>query len=274
MNSIFNDGILVDVNVSYWSGTKALKPEDLGLDPTTVPEAFRLGKKYLVPMDTIRQFRTIEGQARRVIDDNSFKFPIGNAKFVPIKKFPKALVKLQALQAKYTELRDKLIENYDAIRQEMIPKYREAAESAYMIQSPTGVQTFSIDDREAGKAAYIDGFLKRIETFYPSPDSLKGKFSLSWDVFQIAAPKLHLGDADKIAHTEEERIALEQDYRQRASVKMDSFIDDVVKTLRAETLEICGRIANNIKNGKIVRPNTLKSLRDYVGPVPGTKLRR
>ena len=147
MSNIFKDGVLVDVNVCFWSGAKALTPDDLGLDPAKVTNAFKLGKKFLVPEEVIKSFRTIEGRARRVVEKNSFRFPIGNAYFVPRKKFAAVLDDLKMYQVQYNHLVDDLIENYDHYRQAMIPVYREAAETAFLTMQPEGVQTFNIDDR-------------------------------------------------------------------------------------------------------------------------------
>ena len=121
--NIFKDGLLVDANVCYWSGAKILTAEDLGLKEENVAEAYKLGRKMLIPATVIRQFRALEGRARNVIKTNSYKFPIGNARFIPKKKFIKIHETLKSLQAKYMAKVDELITNYDQYRAEMIPIY-------------------------------------------------------------------------------------------------------------------------------------------------------
>ena len=47
--SIYQDGILVSVNVCYWSGAKKLINEDMGLSKDKVVDVFKLGRKMLIP---------------------------------------------------------------------------------------------------------------------------------------------------------------------------------------------------------------------------------
>ena len=264
MQNIFKDGVLVDVNVCFWSGAKALTPDDLGLDPSKVADAFKLGKKFLVPEKVVAAFRTIEGRARRVVEKNSFRFPIGNAYFVPRKKFASVLSQLREHQAKYVALVEDLVENYDTYRQEMTPVYREAAETAFLTMQPEGVQTFNIDDREADKANYVSQFLARIEKFYPTAASLRNRYSLDWSLYEVAMPKMSRGEGDQIAEDEETREAMGKEYREQFTKKVSTFFDDVVKTLRGETMELCNRIVSNIKDGKVVKGRTLDSLRNFI----------
>jgi hypothetical protein len=81
--NIYTDGVLTDVNVRYWTAAILLNAEDMGLKKADIVEAFKLGKKLLIPAEVIHEFRAIEGRARRVVEKNSFQFPIGNARFVP-----------------------------------------------------------------------------------------------------------------------------------------------------------------------------------------------
>ena len=264
MQNIFKDGVLVDVNVCFWSGAKALTADDLGLDASKVTNAFKLGKKFLVPEEVIKSFRTIEGRARRVVEKNSFRFPIGNAYFVPRKKFASVLTDLKMYQAQYAGLVDDLVDHYDLYRKAMIPVYREAAETAFLTQQPEGVQTFNIDDREADKANYVSQFLARIEKFYPTAQSLCARYSLDWSLYEVAMPKMHKGEGQQIIEDDATRESMENEYREQFSKKVGSFFDDVVKTLRGETMELCNRIVSNIKEGKVVKSRTLDSLRNFI----------
>lgn len=260
VTNVFRDGTLVDVNVSYWSGAKALTPDDLGLDPSTLPEAYRLGKKFLIPSEVIRNFRSVEAKARRTVEENSFQFPIGHARFVPKKKFPKVIETLKELHTQYETLVEDLVANYEKYRAEMLPVYKTAAETAFDVSTPTGVQTFSIEDREAAKTAFVDLFLKRIEAYYPVAETLRARFSLAWDVYEVAMPLLKKGDAGLIIAKGE----LEQEWVQKSKEKIGNFVEDVVKALRAETVDLCQHVVQNITEGKIVKGHTIKSLRNFV----------
>ena len=72
VQNLFRSGVLVEIHISMWTGQKALTPEDLGLDPTKVSDAFILGRKYLIPETAVAEFRTLDGQARHVLDSSGF----------------------------------------------------------------------------------------------------------------------------------------------------------------------------------------------------------
>jgi len=264
LKKVFEDGILVDVNVSYWSGAKALTPSDLGLDPKQVTSAFKLGKKFLVDKNVIQSFRTIEGRARRVVELNSFQFPIGHARFVPAKAFPKVLTQLKEYQAEYNRLVDNLVENYDKYRQDMVPVYREAAEQAFLQSEETGVQEFNLDEREARKSRYITAFLERINGFYPAAESLRGRYRLDWDIYVTSMPDLDQQDSDLLASGIVLRETLIAEYQQKAKEKISSFVEDVVGSLRTQTVDLCSRVAESIKNGVAINSRTIKSLREFI----------
>jgi hypothetical protein len=262
--NIFKDGLLLDVNVSFWSGAKILKAEDLGLKEENVAKAYKLGRKMLIPAEIIRGFRQVEGRARRIVDTSSFKFPIGNARFIPKKKFQRVSDELKQCQQEYNDLTNKLIENYDQYRAEMLPVYKEAAEIAFVQQEPTGVQEFSLEDKEQQREAFVRTFMDRIQAYYPNSDTLRAKFALQWDVYEIALPKMKKGEDASIIDDIAKNDIFEQEYRTQTQQKIGAFVEDVVKTLRQETVEICGRIATNIKEGKVIKGRTLTSLREFI----------
>jgi hypothetical protein len=262
--NIFRDGLLLDVNVSFWSGAKILTAEDLGLKEENVASAYKLGRKMLIPIEVIREFRSIESRARRIVETNSFQFPIGNARFVPKKKFEKVFDSLKKCKQEYLELTESLVQNYDKYRSEMLPIYQAAAEIAFVQQEPAGVQEFSLEGKEQQKEEFVRAFMGRIQSYYPSVETLRAKFALQWDVYEIALPKMRKGDEDQIIDDITKNGIYEQEYRAQAQKKIGTFVEDVIKTLRQETLDICTRVATNIKEGKVIKGHTLNSLRDFI----------
>lgn len=262
--NIFRDGVLVDVNVSFWSGAKVLQPEDLGLEEGDIADAYKLGKKMLVPAEVIRKFRSIESKARRLVEINSFQFPIGNARFIPKRRFIKILNELKQCQADYMAQVDDLVANYDKYRSEMIPIYQTAAEKAFVQRQPETAEFGPDFDMEGQKKEFIENFLRRIESFYPEAESLRNRFSLGWDVYEIAMPRMRQGDSDEIAQDQSLRDAAEVEYRAQVKEKIESFVGDAVKALRSETVEICHRIKQNIREGKIIKETTIESLKNFI----------
>lgn len=244
--NIFKDGVLIDIKVRFWTGTIKLTSDDLGLDSKTVSKAYQLGKKMLIPKETIHKFRAIESKARFLIDNNSFKFPFGNTRFVPKKRLQKVIESLHEHQMNYIILIQELITNYNKLRKEMFPKYKEAAKVAYKRK-----------ETNTDKEEFINKYLSRIETLYPKADTLRDKFSLTWNVYEIDLPKVRDEKSDKF-------INLYKRYQIKVQHRIDEFLREVVTTLRIEIFKLCQRIIDNIKEGKTVGGQSISSLKKSI----------
>ena len=253
---LFNDGALIYVRVSDWSGSILLTNEDMGLEKSEVVDAFKLGQKMLVPDEIITEFRRIENQARRMADfPNGLKFPIGTSRFVPKGNIPKVIEGLQECKARYLALAESMATNLDQLRESMIPIYTEAAEKAYLQQKPAGVvETFNIDDEEATKAKFIQDYLDKVKACYPSPEAVKAKFDIEWTLYEV-------GESTSEFATEE--------WKNQTRNQIQDFVDDVVSQLRAETVTLCSHVANAIKSGKVVRTQTINTLREFIDKFKG-----
>ncbi len=264
---VFQDGLLMQVNVSFWSGAKILRPEDLGLKEDDVAEAYKLGRKMLIPHEVVHGFRHLEGQARNLVAKNSFPFPMGNARFVPRKVFTDVNLQLRAIKSAYMELAEDLIARYEEYRAQMRPVYQQAAETAFEKANPATMEfgaDVNIDEkmakREQDKAVFVEEFLNRIDSYYPTANSLRGRFSLDWSIYEIAAPSMNLTDGESI----EQREEANREIRRQMNEKIGGFVEDVVKVLRQETVDVCSRIATSIKEGKVIRSTTIDSLRNFI----------
>jgi hypothetical protein len=261
LQNLFNDGYLVDLNVSYWSAAKKLHEEDVGLND--VSEAFSLGKKLLIPYDVMHQFKLIESRARALIDKSSFRFPIGNARFIPKRKFVKVINELKEFQAKYKELVADLVTNYQKYRDLMRPIYEKAADDAYKTKlSQSGSQ--QTDLLQDDKQKFIDEFMARIETCYPAVGSLESKFAIDLAMFEVALPKLREGDTAEVTESLELQQQVAEEYRKQMSTKITSFVDDAVNVLRQEALDMCKHISSNISEGKVINGRTLTTITTFI----------
>jgi hypothetical protein len=270
-NKLFIDGVLMYPHVGYWHGAKGLNPEDLGLTNGDVADAYILGRKMLVPDEVIKKFRQLEGIARNLVDNNSFPFPIGNSKFVPRTKFNEVITGLQDTQTKFHALADEFITKFDEYRQQMLPIYQQAAEDAFERRNPE-VQEFGIDadpealriKREQDKAAFVEQFLARIQTHYPVASSLRKRFYLEWDIYEISAPQMHLTTAEGVLQTDEAQQAAKAEAHRLMAEKINGFVSEVVTSLRQEATEVCNRVANAIRSGKVMRKTSFDSLRNFI----------
>jgi len=279
--SIYHDGTLVDIHVRYWTGSKLLTAQDLGLTEEQVSEAFKLGKKDLVPAEIMKQFWKLESRARGIVEKNAFEFPVGHARFLPYRRARKVFDELEACKVEWVQATNSLIENLPLYKEQMRPVYRVAAEQAFLNQIPAGVQEFSMDDREAEKEAFIQNYITRIEASYPEAKSLQARFDMYWDTFEISLDaqkttssnmlarmandeQAVLSDLTEKASTEAKRQLDIQDYKAQTHERIGGFVDDVVKVLREQTVDLCNSVAENIKNGQVVTGRTYNRIKDFI----------
>jgi hypothetical protein len=259
LEKLFREGVLIDVDVRKWTGSKILIAEDLGLKPEDVSKVFTLGHVDLVPKKVISVFKYIEGKARTLIDKNSHPFPFGSARFVTKKCFVKVLAELKELKAQYEAEIDSLILNYDTYREEMQASYREAAEKAYINQAPSTVE-FGPNDLDAQKESFINDYLARINSYAIPVDQLRSRFSLDWGVYSMALPSMNVGDGNQVVMDETTRQEIAKDCR----TKILNFMDDVVTVMRSETVQVCARVRDAIVSGRVINSRTIQSLRDFI----------
>jgi len=249
-SSMFNDGALIDVHVRAWSASICLTPQDMGLSDADVAAAFKLGVKMLVPDDVVSTLRYWEGKARRAADfPFGLKFPIGSAKFVPKGNIPKVVEILKDCRDHYLELARSLSENLANYQEQMLPIYRQAAETAFVQQEPEGVTEFSLEDREAVKNEFVEAFLTRIRSYYPTPESILNKYDIEWTVFEI-------GESQSEFATKE--------WKAQTRAKLAGFVEDVIGQLRGETVNVCTRISQSIKEGKVITNKSINALKSFV----------
>jgi hypothetical protein len=249
ISNLFKDGILVQVHVRFWSGQCRLTPQDLGISPNQVSSAFRLGSLYLVKEEHIREFRVRDGRARRVVDENGFSFPIGKSRFVPKARLDQVVEQLEAHRDQILTLRDELLAKYEERKAEMLPVYREAARVAFNNLEDSSTE-FSIEGREDQLEEFTQNFIARIEKAYPSESVLRGKFDISWTVFEVTPP------SDKVQYASEK-------WKEAISEQMETFVGDSVRALRSEALEVVNRVHEALAGGK-VHGKTLNSLGDFI----------
>ena len=170
---LFNQGTLCDLDVSVWAGLVRVKPEDLGIEKTdAVAKALTFGHERLVSKGKLQPIRTQEHEARKALDAFSITFPlIEGSRYVPRARHSELEAKLTEIKVKFDEAVVKFIEDYDEHRVKMRETLRTAIRDA--AKDPSVVETT----------------LRRIEGKYPSHETLREKFNLTWRWFSVAAPQ-------------------------------------------------------------------------------------
>lgn len=212
--NLFEVGCLVNLRVGTWSGRKMLTRkdmEDVGVNPDALPEDLvSLGRKLLVPKEEIDAITHVEQRARKLLDKWSVPFGIANSHFVPISKLPSVEGELLSLQKEFFEKVDKFIVNF-------------------------------AQSKEKIRNQHPDFWNKCLQQCYPAtPKLLREKFKFNWMLFKIAGiGAIQESTIDEIMVSAEVRKEKANELRKQMSEEVSDFVEEYVKTMRAEAVEFC-----------------------------------
>jgi len=266
LDVIFQKGVLIDLNISFWHGRKALKPEDLGLDAEKVnKDLFSLGQKRHLPKEWVRKFSRIDTNARLLLDEWAFRYGTTQAHFIPLNALPVLIQKLEELQSEFFETVAEFQQVYNEVKYEMLEAYEKEAKQVYK-------RLKQLKKKKApARSAFIRNYMDKIEGFYPS--SIRHKFSFSWNFFEVTLPREHeieavevhqkLQEAEQQQHQADEII---RRYREQATRQASEFMNSCIQQLRTATIEICNRITHQItKDGGTVTDKRLDRIKEFIG---------
>ena len=218
----FEEMVAIQLNIKFWPGQAKLKPADLGLDPQDVPEIFYLGNKKLYPNEIRQQFGQLSNRARAFLNEHSYPFIMEYVRAIPKRNLAKVVERLEELKAEFMAKAQEFLTDYDAIREDWRAKYPDIWE--------------------------------HLAPHYPSRDYLKRRFDFYWTVFEIKGAEVQEGSAPEIiAAYEQARSELESRYQE--------MVEEAVVYLRKKVLETVQNLSTRLKEGRIVRNDTLESVR-------------
>lgn len=249
LDALTREGVLINVSVRYWRAAKKLSPEDLGLNDQQVNNRLiSLGHKRLLPREALARFALIESRAHALIDQSTFSFLGGIARFLPNRKLAEVRSTLDALAEEYELARTEFVQSYEDLRQQSLEEWREAA---------------------YGLQLNPDDLVDRLASAYPPADRLARYFAFDVHLYQVQAPEslqrqlIESSEQAAIAQAREQAV---QDARQKITQDAEVFIADCVATLRQETANICHEMLSSMQTGKTegVHQKTLNRLLKFI----------
>lgn len=172
-NDLFLTGSIIDIQFSSWRARAKIKPQDLGIeDSAEVAKVLSLGCHRLAPAKAFEQINLVAGQAKRSLEYHSLNFAmIRGARYVPNSQLQELLGKLREYKKEYTKAVDDFVENYEKVKEEMLPVIEKALKDAARHE-------------DAARGAF-----ERIQAEYPTSDEVRSSFAMSWAVYAIQSPK-------------------------------------------------------------------------------------
>jgi hypothetical protein len=214
--------VAIQLGINFWPGQVQLKPEDIGKKPDEIPEIFYLGNKKLYPEEWRKLFRQVSGKARNYLNENSYPFVLDYVRAIPKRNLAHMVERLEEFKAEYLAKVDEFVNQYEEIRTEWQEKYAD--------------------------------IWPRLAPHYPGRERLHRKFDFRWTVFELKGAEAKEGSAPEI---------IEAYQRTRADLqsRYQEMVEEAVLYLRKKVLEVVQNLSTRLKDGRIIRNDTLESVR-------------
>jgi len=241
-------GVLISVSVRYWRARKKLNPEDIGLSREQVDDRLiSLGHKRLVPKDCLKGLALVEGRAHALVEESTFPFLNGVARYLPNAKLEEVTEKLRGLQGEFEMRRDEFLARYSEMCRTALQVWRTAAYDL-------------LDDNQERLVAVIS------EAF-PHADAMPRYFGFDIRTFQITVPDVPQADLVEIG-TQQELIEVRRQAAESAQREIErscqAFIAESVATLREQTAKLCSEMLATINGTGSVHQKTLNRLVTFI----------
>jgi uncharacterized protein YbjQ (UPF0145 family) len=249
LSALTREGVLVNVSVRYWRGCRKLDAHDLGIEPDQVNNRLvSLGHKRLVPKDVLAPLALIESRVHALIENNTFSFLGGLARFLPNGRIAEVQTGLRNFETEFQSSKSHFLNHYHQHRDIALQEWSEMA--TRLSSNP-------------------EQLLHTIQQSYPPSHKLEKTFGFEVRMFQVSAPQdislqlLDLGEHNAIAQARNEAA-------REASTKMrqetEAFVAECVTTLREQTAQLCEEMLVSIEGGKTdgVHQRTLNRLNHFI----------
>lgn len=232
LDAVFTDGVLMDLDVTYWSGLRRNTAEDLGLEKKNIPGfVVGLGTKRLIPREFTDAWSSFAGKARYLLECKSFRFPVANALFIPARAISEVDAGLLVIKGEFEVSVTRFLAAYDKIRRDTLAAYPDHAES--------------------------------LKHYYPLVEEIKDSFKFEWSAFTVSLPTSGSKVYMEAALSGLEKAALEK-YQRDLETKAQTFLDQAVMTLRAETVALASSVSARLASGEVITEKSLNAVRRFV----------
>lgn len=215
------DFVCIQVRSKKWSGKTGLEAEDLGLDPENVPNIFKLGNKRLCPKEELEPFDTLFNSTRNWLNSISLPFILKQVRIVPKMKIPEIVAKLKEARNQVGDLAAEFAKKFPVIKEEWLQEHHNIRNT--------------------------------LEEFYPSATEIEGKFDLDWTIFKVMG--ISAKEVDDQA-----MIEAMQDAQAEFKNQCNDMVTDSIQIVRGKVSETVAALSKKIRDGKIVRNDSLKSV--------------
>lgn len=263
LDQIFEKGVLVDLDASWWAGQRKLRPQDLGIPVEEIDmDLFSLGRKRFIPKNWIGNFRKHEQACRLAISENSFRYTGQMAWFLPLTSLEYVVEQLEFHKKEFFKVVEEFKKEYPRIKEQMIQKYSDEVPKIYERLKHLAKGSILTIEK------FRESFMTHIKEFYPQDPTQF--FRLEWTFFEFTLPRgteavkvdLKKKMDEKEIETEKKRAIIKK-YQESMTTQVNDFLVSVTKSLRNSTFELVSKINEQMNDGNIT-DKRLERLRSFV----------
>ena len=231
-------GVIVSLTIKRYRGVTNIDFSELGIDEdssdklkTFLGEYINLGSKRLLPPKIEGKLKSIEQTARQNLKDRSFDCSsfASQGKFVPQAMYKEFKERNDALQVEFLDLRDQLVENYDAMIDKVRKDYKILAENLYMQSHP---------EASRPSPTYVKAFTEAIVAQIPSSDEIMASFEYETRLSYIPD---YLVNVMRKKHNIDEKamkIASTNPTTRRSNEPEDEIAKDIRQSIETQSYEM------------------------------------
>lgn len=189
MTRLAQEGYLITPHVGRCRFSAAMRPQDVGLDPSNpehrefVKKYLRLGSKGLLPSEILEELDSIDNSIRRLVKEK-YGIPTALGSFVPYKNLELMKKEIEELKARYFEIRDEIYEKYDELRAVTRKDYREFGERHLAILKAARKAALDVSRKqdELTDEQIVEEFVSSTMKAFPDKESAYRSFYVTLDV--------------------------------------------------------------------------------------------
>jgi len=249
---IYENGVVCALNISFWTGRKAIKPSDLGLNDEDInKEVMSLGSKYLISRELRNKPRNADAKARNILQQYGMPFLANGLFFIPYNFIETVTEKLDEIREEFESAAEDVINSYVNRLNKLLESYDNITQAAYTNAVARGYKG-TIEQ-------FKSVFHHSLRAAMPDKGYIEGQYRFDYVLFEIRSPQMGANaamteiDADTL-------IAARKKYCQEMEKRVDGFVGGVVDSLKDRIDEFCSLAARKIKEDNIISQANTKRL--------------
>ena len=258
-------GVLVDLHIGRYRAQVSMTLEDLGIQPATQAErdalerTINLGRRFVLPKETVMRAQEIEGRSRQWLLKNAFKTTWGY--FIHVSRYQQWRTRQLEIEQEYMDLADEIERTYPQLMGIVTRDYVTLGLQVWdrLLPQRPDRDTVTVDT----KRAWVGNFVRRALRSVPSAKEIQRSFSMQYGV-KFIPPQAAIA-ADRMAAEEtimaaRERARLSAEAAMQADLQItqareaaggiQDFVADVQGQIRGAIYDSVVSALETLRDGK------------------------